>query len=98
MKRAAVATKTARFVRDVGWQGDASLYKLSEPVEYGWDCRGVTSFVIVSAVNNQYAHETYIFPATADGCALSMLEMTGSFQGDMDHARALRGLGFEVSL
>ena len=55
-------------------------------------------YVIVSAVLAPYSGpETYIFPAAEDGRALSMLEMSGSFKGALDHAQALANAGYLIA-
>ena len=84
-------TKTATFVRNVtGWQSDARLYRLSEPlVEH--------ETVIVSAVSNEFGLETYIFGCDADGNDADFVELPGSFKGDADHALALEYAGYAVA-
>ena len=96
--------KTATLVRNLKWRGDARLYRLSEPVEYGYSYDGETlpktDHVVVSATVVGYGEgpETYIFPGAADSDEpLAWGEMDGSFKGGLDHAEALRGLGFEVT-
>lgn len=92
--------KTATYIKK--WNGrrdgDAGFYELSEPIadEYG----NLQKVVLVSAVPHVGSHgpaETYIFPANEnlDGPS-SFLEMDGSFKGSMDHAKALRNLGYEL--
>ena len=94
------APKIATPLDDVGWTGNARRYRLSEPVSYGWDDdKSTTQYVIVSAVDAMFSGpETYIFPASEAGRSpLSWGEMEGSFRGALDHAEALRGLGFEIA-
>lgn len=89
--------KTATLVRKInGWQGDARHYRLSEPLE---DYDGNKhNDVIVSAVVALYSGpETYIFPATPDGQVVNYGELDGSFQGGLDHVRALTNAGYEVA-
>jgi hypothetical protein len=102
--------KTATLIRKLdGFRGDARLYKLSEPVAFGYDDAGATDHVVVSAVQSvlptpsavffrdlDSGPETYVFPATADGEVLSWGELEGSYRGGTDHERALRGAGYEV--
>jgi hypothetical protein len=94
--------KTARFIRDVGWKGDARLYRVDPPMlTHSWGDEDASptehEHVIVSAVVAMYSGpETYIFPATAEGEAVDMLEMDGSFRGALDHEQALRNAGYEV--
>ncbi len=95
--------------------GEATLYRLQNPVSFGTECldehgdlenpRPTTEFVIVSAVSDTGKRsmfgrslvETFIFPATADGKAISWGELPGSYKGGLDHAQALRGLGYEIA-
>ena len=94
---------TATFVRQVRGNGYAALYKLDGETQYDWDderdIAPTTQYVVVSAIPAFGAlggEETFIFPADQDGNILSFLELPGSFQGGQDHARALRGLGYEI--
>jgi hypothetical protein len=92
---------TAKFIRKIdGWRSDARLYKLDTPVEYDSrfdDGTQFTDHVIVSGVYVAMSGpETYIFPATPEGSALNMHELVGSFQGAIDHARALRQAGYTL--
>ena len=89
---------TATFRRKLsGFRGDARLYAVSPPAPTGED--GVTTdYVVVSAVVSPYfGPETYIFPADVDGNVTRWLEMDGSYRGDLDHGKALRGAGWEVA-
>lgn len=95
--------KTATFIKQMeGFRGDARFYKLSEPASVGWDAEKTTDYVIVSAVvvagffDGDGGPETYIFPADGEGRITSWSEMEGSFQGGLDHTRALAGLGYIV--
>jgi hypothetical protein len=79
----------ATFVRElVGFQGDARLYQ----------CEGgpLPEYVAVSAVLAAGEPETYIFEVDESGRVLDWGELTGSFQGDLNHAEALRRAGYEV--
>ena len=97
--------KTAKFVRQIeGWQGDARLYRLSDPMAWEkWTSddgvsKNEANHVIVSAVVALYSGpETYIFPADSDGNCLDFGELTGSFRGSLDHAAALEDAGYEVA-
>ncbi len=88
--------KTAIHIKDmVGWQGHASLYKLSEPhAESSWgnDDPKAYDHVIVSAA------ETYIFPAAGPDAdePVSFGEMPGSLRGTMSHAEALANAGYDI--
>jgi hypothetical protein len=93
--------KQAVFVKNLkSWKGDAKLYKLLPPlVETEYDGKTVETheFVVVSAVNAMFSGpETYIFPANEDGTVKNYGELEGSFHGELDHAEALRGAGYEV--
>ena len=86
-------TKTATLVKKLSgtWAGEARLYQLSEPLE-------TYEFVIVSATVVIYCGpETYIFGADPDGNIADWGELCGSFQGGLDHERALRNAGYEVA-
>jgi hypothetical protein len=97
--------KVATEIRKLeGFQGDARLFKLSEPVTYDYDYetkqdRKSTNYVVVSAVNAMFSGpETYIFPADEQGEIVNWSEMDGSYKGELDHARALRDAGYEVQM
>ena len=90
---------TATFIKTMtGFRGDARLYQVEPPIEYGYDEHKATSeFVIVSAVSAMFSGpETYIFPAGTDGEILDWGELPGSFKGSFDHEEALRGAGYTV--
>ena len=92
--------KTAKKVKDLQWNGDAAVYKLSEMVEFdGYDDdKQKTNHVVVSAVvaMDHGGPETFIFPSDKNGKTYRMLEMKGSFRGELNHAKALNGLGFKL--
>lgn len=81
----------AFFIRQLdGWRGVANLYRL-EPAHEGHE------HVVVSAVNAMFSGpETFIFGCDAEGKPTSMLELSGSFQGGRDHAKALDGAGYDI--
>ena len=85
--------KQATYLREAdGFTGDARLYRLSEPLED-------SSYVIVSAVPFAFdtgMAETYLFSANEEGDVTSWSDLDGSFQGAMDHARALANAGYEI--
>jgi hypothetical protein len=69
-----------------------------------WDDNGEEycdehEYVIVSAIP-QHGHltepETYIFPATAEGVAIEMLELPHSRRGVEDHAWVLAEAGYKI--
>lgn len=94
---------TATYIRQItngDYAGDARLYRLSEPVSYGWDyetdkAEGETLYVIVSA-NVVYfsGPETFIFPSDSNGKIIDWAEMGGSFKGSLDHSKAIRNAGW----
>jgi len=89
--------KTATKVKDLdGFTGSAALYKLSEPIaSYGEPENGY-EYVVVSAVDNAYATETYIFGSSESGRVSDWTELPGSVRGVYDHTVALNHAGYEV--
>lgn len=81
---------TATYIKNLsGWAGSAALYQLDPPLEgHG--------FVAVSSVDNNWAQETYIFPASSSGEVSDFGELPGSIRGDYTHADALREAGYEI--
>lgn len=85
-----------------GWRGEAHVYELDPPVEYDdyEDGACSTKYVIVSAADVPFSGpETYIFPAVKKDDvfgAENMCEMEGSYRGGLDHAEALKGLGYAI--
>jgi hypothetical protein len=93
---------SAKHIKNLDWTGDARLYRVDPPAKYhvegDHDTVLETEFIIVSAVNAMFSGpETYIFPANRDGTAINMLEIDGSFKGDLDHEQALRNAGQDVT-
>jgi hypothetical protein len=80
------------------------LFKLSEPVNYAYDCgleklKKQTDYVIVSALPMACATfkpQTYIFPADENGEILDWNALAGSYRGGLSHQKALKGAGYEV--
>lgn len=103
-------TGIASFIRKLpDFNGDARLYHVHPPMPYGWDQyddfgneitpKPTTDYVIVSALDRAFdtgSAETYIFPSNRDGEVTDWRELEGSFRGDTDHTRALKGAGYEV--
>ena len=87
---------TYEEVRELNDYGTAVLYKLSEGVEFS--CEGyssLTTYVIVSSIEDDVTNETYIFPSDCYGEVISWRELAGSYQGGTGcHETALNGLGF----
>jgi len=83
--------KTATFVKNLkNFAGEAKLYKLSPPYR-GWE------FVVVSAAIAPFSGpETYIFGANEQGSIMDWLELPGSFQGELNHNKALENAGYVV--
>ena len=83
--------KVATFVRNLaGFTGHAALYRLTPPLERH-------AHVVVSATVAMFSGpETYIFAANAKGKVTKWGELPGSYRSGLDHAKALRGAGYEV--
>lgn len=80
----------AKFINNLsGFRGDARLYRLDEPLDGN-------EFVIVSGISNEFGIETYIFGANEEAEITDWAELEGSFQGDIDHERALENAGYDV--
>lgn len=88
---------TATFVRELdNFTGEGRLYRLSEPISYGYDGEGgTTSFVAVSATTvSFFGVETVVFPSDENGEVLSWSKL-GVVRA-WDHERALASAGLEV--
>jgi hypothetical protein len=69
-------------------RGDQKLWKLSEPyVSDDVTCE----YVLTSAVDGHGILETFVFPANEDGRVIDWGELEGSYQGDTNHDRAIKG-------
>ena len=67
------------------------VHSVSPPIAYGRDePEGEAEYVLFSAVNNQYASETFIFPADKYGNILNWHEMYGSHSLGMDIPLAIK--------
>jgi hypothetical protein len=87
----------AKFIKKLeGFRGNAGLYHVEPAVKWGYGEPKETSFVIVSAVNDSYAHETFIFPANEEGKILDWSELEGSMTGTTSHEEALNAQGYEL--
>ena len=74
-------------------QGKACLYELSEPL-------GGYEYVVVSAVKGRLTDidgETLIFGSDETGKIKSFLELPGSYNGGMDHQKALNDAGYDIN-
>lgn len=105
---------TAELIKDISadFQGDAQLYKLSEPVFYKdteWkkvDGKGEwhskkrqTKFVVVSSISAAPDHggsETFIFPSDAKGVVQNWGELQGSQRGNASAFLVLGSLGYTL--
>ncbi len=94
---------TVEFIKRLyDWQGDARLYKLSEPVPHhvwldgGEEGEEETEHVVVSAVVAMAGPETYIFPADKSG-RTDFNEMTGSTRGTLQHKTAIENAGWRLA-
>jgi len=86
--------KSALAVKNVKEsQGRACLYELSEPLRgYG--------YVVVSAVKSRLTDrdgETLIFGSDETGKIKSFLQLPGSYNGGMDHQKALNDAGYDIN-
>jgi hypothetical protein len=82
---------TATLLCDLdGFNGVARLYQLAPPLEGN-------KYVIVSAAIVPFSGpETYIFAADLAGSIRDWHELTGSYRGGLDHARALKSAGYKI--
>jgi hypothetical protein len=94
----------AWFVKNLDdYSGDARLYELDEPIHWqmwkdGEEVVRQALYVVVSATVVMFSGpETYIFPANKDGEVLNWIDLEGSFQGALDHAKALRRAGYKIA-
>ena len=105
---------TAELIKDVStnFQGDAQLYKLSEPVSYEdtnfkkvdgqteWHTKKrQTKFVVVSSISVAPDHggsETFIFPADSNGVVQNWRELQGSQRCNASAFLVLDCLGYTL--
>lgn len=86
---------TATKIQDLGapWVGNASLYMLEPPMKHDED--GRVSFVIVSgSAKPPGPPEVAAFDSTSTGQAKNLGETLARVQHTLDHAAALRALGY----
>lgn len=95
--------KAYRYMHNANTLGHAESYRLDPPVAITrWDYRTDTditteySLVVVSAVNNAYAHETMVFPSDEDGQISDFSELWLN-QGSTDHVETLAFKGYEIA-
>jgi len=98
--------KTALFIKIMGrskFQGDARLYKVTPPMSYDMNYETnkydkVTKYIIVSACDTfDEGPETFIFPSDSKGNVINWGELNGSYRGGLDHEKALRRAGYEIT-
>ena len=91
IRKSAIAVKNIREAK-----GRACLYKLSEP-HVGYE------YVVVSAAKDSLdayskeVAETFIFGSDKTGEIKSFLELPGSYQGGLDHQKALNDAGYDIN-
>ena len=77
--------------------GHASLYGVLPGVAYDADgVKHTTNYVIVSAVYDHFANETFIFPADESGSVIDWRELDGSLRWTTSHRKALEGAGYKL--
>lgn len=91
---------TATFIRQLPREGlpvDARLFRVDPPMT-DWNETTTFEYVVVSGsrVPELRQPETYLFGADEHGKILDWLELDGSFQGDVDHVKALNNAGYRV--
>jgi hypothetical protein len=85
----------ATYVQDMSdFSGVAKLYRVDPPVSFDDDKKA--DHVVVSAVDSEWACETYIFPANEKGDVLSWGELDGSQRGSVSHQEVLHAAGYQV--
>ena len=93
----------AKFIKAANsdWRGDARIYELTPPFEFGKgeDTKTVTYVVVSATTTAQDGDETFIFPITepAKPVPEDWNELPGSTRGILDHAEALKALGYEIA-
>jgi hypothetical protein len=101
----AVKDKKAKFIKQLeGYQGNAALYELSEPVSYPrWvnhdEEQQKTKWVVVSALDSAFdtgISECYIFAAADNGEVVDWGELDGSERGTTNHQYVLASAGYEL--
>lgn len=82
--------KIAKHIRNLfNFRGSAALYRMSPP-------HAGHEFVIASAVNCGFAHETYLFPATPDGEIADWIELDGSERNTTSHERVMSNIDYVI--
>jgi len=92
-------TKTARLVKPLdGFEGHASLYRLSPPIAYGAheQEQQATKYVVVSDASILGEPETHILPADQAGACLATQRRV--LKGRMGHGNALQRCGYFLTV
>ncbi len=89
--------KTAKLIKTLNDKHykQQALYELSEPLK-DFNEEKEFKFVVVSAINNEFGIETYVFGADKDGNITDWGELPGSFKGSMDLVGALGEAGYAI--
>lgn len=75
---------------------EQKLYYSEKPIQYfGMDEVEFTNYILVSKVNNAYAHETMIFPSNSLGTVTDYLDL-GRLTGEHSHEETLLANGFVI--
>ena len=95
--------KAYRYMHNANTVGHAEAYRLDPPRSVDrWDAEtdeDITteySLVVVSAVDNFYAHETLVFPSDENGQIADWSEIYG-IRGTTDHTEVLGMMGYEIA-
>ena len=98
-----MAGKAYRYMHNANTQGHAEAYRLDPPRKVTrWDSEtdeDVTreyDLVVVSAVDNFFAHETLVFPSDEHGQIADWSEIYG-IRGTTDHDEVLGDMGYEIA-
>jgi hypothetical protein len=84
-------SKSATLVRNISSSvSRQALYHLEPPLE-GYE------YVVVSAVNNDSAAETFIFGSNKEGVIVGYTALKGSESNPVSHARALLNAGYRLA-
>lgn len=86
-----MGNKTATYLNEADdMNGHASVYRMDPPHPEGHE------LVVVSAVSNMYATETYLFPSEDGRTVSTFSELQGSIRGVTCHTTALESIGYTV--
>lgn len=95
--------KAYRYMHNTNTLGHAEVYRLDPPRSVTrWDYKtdeDITteySLVVVSAVDNFFAHETLVFPSDENGQIADWTEIFG-IRDTTDHDEVLGMMGYEIA-